>query len=367
MTDNLRVVASGVDSLYLSAQGKLRAGLVETLDEIRTAAHGDSAAVELTSGGQTYVVHPYGGRGFRHALSTSGVNMMVGASANFPPVYAQVRSAFIHRAGAQVALETVQDLLTADLFAGEIRLNASRVDVYADFQGWVPRAIDFEHFVCRARRRGRYDQGEDAQLFMYGRQLSGFMFGKGDVVARIYNKKLEMIATGEDWVAASWQDADPDVSVWRTEFQLRRGALKSARMRSAEDVLIHRQGLWEYGTRWLSLRVPSGHSRQSRWPEAEVWRALRRANVGMASSPLVRERLRGADERRLLAGWAGYTTSLAALHNRDSTASALADLEPAINGYLAARGREFSDVVRTKRRVRLDASGHDRQAARGLR
>jgi hypothetical protein len=365
MTNQLRVVASGVDSLYLSAQGKLRANLIENLDELRTAAQGDDTAVELTGGGQAYVLHPYGGRGYRHALSTAGVNMMVGASAHFPPVYAQLRSAFVHRVGAQAALETVHNLLTADLFAGEFRLNASRVDVYADFQGWVPRAADFDHFVCRARRRARYDQGEDAQLFMHGRQLSGFMFGKGDVVARIYNKTLEMLATGEDWPAASWRGADPNVAVWRTEFQLRRGALKSPRMRSADQVLSHRQGLWDYGTKWLSLRVPAGHSRQSRWPEAEEWRALRRVAVGMPSSPLVRERLRGSDERRLLAGWAGYTTSLAALHNRESTASALADLEPAMKGYLAAHGREFGDVVRTKRSRRLDASGCDSQRASG--
>jgi hypothetical protein len=65
-------------------------------------------------------------------------------------------------------------------------------------QGFQPE--DINQIVCRARRRrADYD----------GRTLSGFTVGQGVVMARIYNKSLEIKASGKDWFlnCGKWMQA----------------------------------------------------------------------------------------------------------------------------------------------------------------
>ena len=349
-SQGLRVLASGVDSLYASVRGRLRAGLVESLTEKRAAAGKDGAVMCFREEDGHFLLRQHGWRGYPFWLSSPRYELFLGAADPFPAAYVALHSSFIHTLGVEEAVEEVRRCLGDGVFDGDAPLVPSRIDVYADTQGWQPRMEDFERFICRGLRRQLYSQPRE--LHGHGRVLSGFVFGKRDVVARIYDKTLEMRTRGSTWQELIWADRDLGQPVWRVEFQFRRKGLTTFGIRSMEQALRGRQDLWEYGAQWLSLRQPNGHSLRKRWPEAPVWCVLRHAQLGSPRSGLIRERIRLADERRLVSGFVGYASSLAAMTGGADVQSAVRRAVPLAMRYLDERGTDFSDIVDRKRAIR---------------
>jgi hypothetical protein len=346
----LRVLASGVDTLYFSSRGTLREGRMESLEVCRAQSGGNPLPIAFGEGGGAYVHVGHSWRGYPHWLKAPGFDVMVGASDPFPPVYVQLRAQFIHEQGVGAALADVASHLASEFFKGEFTVDLSRLDVYADIQGWQPDALDFGRIVTRARARTLYEgRSGDGELFEYGRRLSGFSFGRGDFVARIYDKRLQMSVIGTDWQGAVWKDEDPDAQVWRIEFQARRRVLVALGLRTADDGVELRQGLWDYGAKWLSLREPSMHERVSRWPVSALWRWVQAVEVGEPCAPLVRQRAARADRRRLIAGWTGYSASFAALQRLYGLEDTAAELGMSTRAYLTETGRSFEGLVEQKR------------------
>ena len=219
----------------------------------------------------------------------------------------------------------------------------------------MPKPEDFRLFRCRALRRRMFDLPR--QQHAYGRQLSGFTFGKGDLVARIYNKSLEVGVSGQTWPELLWQGRDPEAAVWRVEFQYRRPALAAMGLNGLHDVVRRRQGLWDYGTRWLTLRRRAADSNLARWPVAPAWTEVASACIGGSAVPLIRERIRGADLQRLTQGLVGYASSLEAIEGAQGLGRALTFTVPTLSGYLAHRGASFEELVRAKRERRLEEAG----------
>jgi hypothetical protein len=355
MSGELRVLSSGVDTLYFSAKGALRQGLLEALEACRVGAGGRPERFEFGADGTAFRHNGHGWHGYRHWLTGSGFDVMVGASEVVPPVYVQVRSAFIHELGASGALAEIVACLETHFFEGGLKAGASRLDVYADVQGWDLRPADFERFVTRATRRTQYDgQGGEGEMFEHGRWLSGFSFGRGDFMARVYDKRREMAVSRKDWLKLVWQDEDPDASVWRIEFQARRSVLAAMGLGDAATAVRSRQGLWNYGTDWLSFRNRSGHARPCRWPVSAIWDWVQKIQLGEPCEPLVRERADSADLNRLLAVSTGCLTSYAArlgLAELEATSSAVS---LAASRYLDQGGRRFETEVKRKRSLMVE-------------
>jgi hypothetical protein len=174
------------------------------------------------------------------------------------------------------------------------------------------------------------------------------------LVARIYDKTLESAATGKTWPELLWNGRDPDQPVWRVEFQFRRPVLGAMGLTGMGDVIGHRQGLWDFGTRWLSLRAEARDSNRGRRPVATQWAQLAGACVGGSAVPLIRERVRQAELGRLTQGLVGYASSVAALGSAHGVGAALATTVPSVRPYLAQRGASFAELVEAKRARRLD-------------
>jgi hypothetical protein len=341
----------------------------------------ETAVWEIPETGRTFEVLPHGFRRYAACLKSPAMQLRVGPEDdNRPPVVIEWRSAFLHHVGAEAAVEAAErvaayfcpvviegqggplppperrlDWATAHLPGRG--LTASRVDLYVDTQGWEPGHAEFSRFVTRGTHRRILE--EPRQLHQEGRQVSGFTFGRGAVMCRIYNKTLQLKKKGETWPLEIWRAMDPERSVWRIEFQFRRAALKDFRLdgeqlHSIADVLAVRQALWEYATEWLSLRVPTADSNTSRWPWAPLWEELHKVQIGSPCADLVRKRLREADEQRLLAGFCGYASSLAARGYGRRLSETLGRVTPAAEGYMRKKGRSFERVTARKRERCLD-------------
>lgn len=301
---------------------------------------------ELPVTGQAFLLRPYGLRGYAYWLSSPDFELIVGRNQRFPAALIQVHSAYLHSCGRELALDLVDLLVRQDLFASQSVESVSRIDLYADTQGWQPAMEDLGRFACLASQRRSF---QELDAFSTARRFTGFLFGKGSVVARIYDKTLESRRRGSTWPEELWTEADPDAPVWRVEFQFRRQALAEFNLRGRQEVIVALQDLWAYATgTWLSLRVSNGWSRTSLWPEDPEWARLRELRLAPSATGVVRRRIEGASEERVIRGLMGYASSLAALRGRQTLCQVLRDAEPLVSGYLAGRGRSFAAEVAHK-------------------
>ncbi|MGH7641585.1 MAG: hypothetical protein ACRENX_00960 [Candidatus Dormibacteria bacterium] len=349
MTAQIRVVASGIDTLHAAVEGVVRQGALAQLVALRDTDTEQARVVQLGEGWPEFLVRSHGWHGFPVWLSSARLEVMTGASAPFPPVFLQWHSAYLHAEGVERAVGAVQSWLADCLIEGQVRLLASRIDLYADFQGWLPRRSDMDHFVSRALRRSEFETL--SQSHSAGRRFTGFTFGKGDVVCRLYDKTEEIRTQGKLWMEEVWRGSDESRPVWRLELQFRRGALRRLGVNSLEEAVQGARILWEYGTRWVSLRVEIEDRNRSRWPESEEWALLRRAPLSGGATPLVRGRIGVATTEQLLAGFLGYASALAALSPEDQLEPAMRWLAAISGQHLAHRRLKFQDLVQRKRRL----------------
>jgi len=268
----------------------------------------------------------------------------------------QLHSAYLLSMGVEWAVELAAQLLRLEVFAGRPDLLVSRVDLYADAMGWRLELADLERFVCRGRsRRGFVDR---EQAFATGRRLTGFMFGRDALVARLYDKTVEIAQRGVTWLRDLWGERDREEPVWRLELQYRRPVLVEFGLRTVDEVLAGVQDLWRYGAgEWLTLRTPTADPRPHRWPVDPVWREVATVRVAPESCGVVRRRMVEATEARIVSGLQGYLTSWAALRESRELLPTLEAVGPILDRYLAQRGRTFEAEVRRKRARLMSVTG----------
>ena len=290
------------------------------------------------------LVQPSGWGSYRYWLRCGDFDVFLGRGQSLPAAYARIASEFIHEVGPIRALADLRSFVGA-LLDQVHETVCSRVDIYADFQGWVPVPDDYHRFVTRSRRNTSH-----IAVHHDGRRFTGFTFGRDAMVARLYDKSLEIAHSGKRWMREVWAaGGDASAPVWRLEFQLRREVLAEWSLTSPEDVLTLWPNLWAYAMQWLSLREPTPGATRTRWQVAIVWSELKRSQAGVTYSPLVRKRIREHDESVLVRGLTGYASSLAAITGVSDLDLAMLVSRRRVGEYMDATGRDFRDLVQAKR------------------
>jgi hypothetical protein len=315
-----QVLLAGPDTIHLSLDIKIGDELRAKLETEKTVAQ-EADKINAVNcpdwlGAQ---VLPHGARGgYGLLLETENFSVKILGSGipNRPGLFLELRSQFLHThsegpAGAcEEALAWVREHLLADrdptyvqTWASFNAARLSRVDLHLDWQGgWTPSVLDGDassvhRFIKPARVKW--------QAFTDGTTFTGFLFGSGSVLARIYNKSRQARQRLDDayfaLLAERNSDAfDPEQDVWRLEFQLRREGIKGFKLYaepdttdddaiinaelSAEDLehigtlprfFAHQTALWQHLTQhWLRLVVPDDQTNRSRWPMDPVWLVL---------------------------------------------------------------------------------------------
>jgi len=344
----MRVVASGVDALYLSGMvDELPGELVGRLELAREQARKEDSPVEFRLGGAPVVMHsgPFG----RYRFRLEHENALIGftESGNLPAVRVQFRAKFLHAVGVDLALAWLYLVMEG---AGlEAVWQVSRVDLFADIQGWPLTAEDRRAFVARADQRITREEGED---------LTGLGWGArgGAVVNRIYDKTREIGVSGRDYWPDVWSksvDYAATDQVERVEFEITREFLRERRLHSPEDVMRARRTVWEYLTgEWLSLRSPTGaDSNRSRWPVSPAWLVVQGADMNGApvGVDVVRAAEQRGDARRLIPMLVGYASTLTASYGGETLDDVLETVRFAYDQYELRSGLSAEDVVAAKR------------------
>lgn len=323
---------AGVDTVGYTSRARISHELYATLDEekrrAQTAAGMNAVYCPDWLGARLL---PNGAKGYSFLIETEDFTVKIAGEKmlQWPGLAVELRSYFLHthEDGAPGAIEAslawiCQRLLVGPDAASQRALctwetvTPSRFDLHIDWQGGFEPTFDageVERFIKPRRLKWH--------PFFDGRRCTGYRFGSGGpLMARLYNKTVERATRQDDAyfaLLAAWNPDtfDPERTVWRLEFQLRREGLTGfhlapdlasvdqesddAETRSldvqleaeltAEDILhigtfpklfAHHATLFDYlMTHWLRLTTPIKGQAPARWPVDPTWETLR-ANFG---------------------------------------------------------------------------------------
>ncbi|TMC03892.1 MAG: hypothetical protein E6J41_26165, partial [Chloroflexi bacterium] len=99
---SLRVLASGVDRLELSARGSLRNEVLPVLEAAKQEAQRmrEPEPFRFAEGGRGFLVQPAGRRAYPYLLAGADFELSVRPNGALPPVLVQIGSDYLHQVSA---------------------------------------------------------------------------------------------------------------------------------------------------------------------------------------------------------------------------------------------------------------------------
>jgi len=270
---------------------------------------------------------------------------------NNPPVFVRFMSSFLWSYGIEKSFQIFYEWFNSlglTIFADKL----SRIDVCLDTDEAIFKETDINGVSTRSRHKEKHFVNDEFKL---GRQFSGFTFGRGEVVGRIYNKSLEIKSSGKVWFRDIWNEHDYNSiqDVWRVEFQLRRKMLREFGIDSVSDFFRKEEGIWAYLTQeWLTIRIPSKDSNEARWRIKPKWKRVQKASFNYLPSPLIREKIKVGNEKQLLDQASGLILSLAAISDHETIDKTLGRLKMWFELNLANKNTTF-DTEKNLRKKRF--------------
>lgn len=279
----------GVDSLYLSYPGELSRETDERLKELKQFAQSNDPAevakAQLPLGKHVFEVNEKGASLFPYIIEDGAFRIQLSRPGHKAPMaYVKVSAAYLAHVGPVDAEKHLYELLTQ---LGELKesANVSRIDLFVDFQS----SVDMEGWD----RHAWVTRASAITAYAVSGQFSGWSVGLGGIIsARLYNKLLEIVVSGKDWILPLWQKAGwtGQGVIWRLEFELKREVLTQKGLSKLSQVLNHLNGLWSYATtEWLRLTLPNADDKtRSRWPSHPLWEFLASVDWEGKGGPLTK-------------------------------------------------------------------------------
>jgi len=342
-TDSERItpLLAGMDTVYFSCDLPLSDAMRERLTQGKTVAQARAAQRQVYCPEWLEArIAPQGAKGgYALLIETEdfSVKLLGEHIQNRPSVFIEMRSHALHThpEGSAGACEAALGWVRTHLYADQpvaakdaISFSAakiSRADIHIDWQGgYAPQFGNLSEELRCFIRPGRVK----GALYFQGGTATGIQFGRSQVVARLYNKTLETKEKGNEayaelLMARSDKTFNPELDVWRLEFELKREGAKGFRLyaapeeedpdeeveaeMSAEELqhigtlprfFARMEELFLYLTRhWLRLVEESDDANRSRWPMHRTWAQLREAFGTLAGVPPLDD-----EKRRLVRG-----------------------------------------------------------------
>jgi len=343
--DSIVELSSGVDALYLSGRAALTIDFLDRLDALRMLADQHEGPVEVTLGWLTMQLQPRKWGLYRYCLDHPLARIGFSPKTKIPAIRVQPRAEFLHGYGVENVVEWTRDLLESE--CGPVLLEVSRIDLYADFQGWDVTGDQRHEFLCRADARNLFETAEEFNGLKIGKRESG------TISARLYDKTIESAKSGTAYWKELWgEEFDSSASVLRVEFELHREVLRQFGVSTPNEVLAVTGSMWHYLTHdWLTHRVPTNDDTKARWPISPAWQAVQRARI--AGDSIGIDRTYGAKQSGLLSNLmpslVGQLANFGALTGSDSMIDLIPNLERHLNLYARTSGRSMSSRITEKK------------------
>ena len=335
----LRVVACGVDSLYLFWRAPLDSVQMKDLAERKLeAVESEGKLPTVLLGGQLFDVQPNSGRAGPLLLTNENMSVVLNPRppAGLPTAMIDLKAIWLWQRGPDAAVADAQavifELAADQADDDQLAPRVTRADFCLDVQGWkpqadqlVPRGARFydhrnEKLHCRSRKFALIGSGSRFESARYGKKCSG-------VSAEIYNKSLEIEVHGKEWFEKDVWAKSPNYQapkmvdgelvkddVIRIEFRLLREGLTDFQEKGGleqldtwEDIRKNIRGLWSYLTRsWLVMRGQrSAKDRLANAVEPFWQQIVDAGELHMGSEGVLRQRYAKIGEKCMKA-FAGY-------------------------------------------------------------
>ncbi len=184
----------------------------------------------------------------------------------------------------------------------------SRADFTFDY--YLPE-VDFDEdsVVSLSKKDNKYrDDGV----------INGLVYGKSDIVLRIYNKVLEINEqSSKFWLFQLWGGVKENV--WRIEWQVRQTPLREFGIRTIDDLLNYQGNILKYLVESHdSLRIKTNDSNRSRWPLHPLWLDLlaqiSKIDVAEMQHEIDSKEVMNQRQMRIAISMYGYLKRMAAIH-----------------------------------------------------
>jgi hypothetical protein len=217
-----RALLAGIDTLYLSCKPHVSETVRTKLQEAKAAAQVVAASGEVHCpewlGAR---VLPNGAKGYSFLIETEDFTVKVALEhmTQWPGVYLELRSHFLHTypEGVQGACEEALCWVRNQLFydqdeatiGQQVTSDAavpSRVDVHIDWRGgFTPTFAEGEVKRFIKPRRLHWHP------YFEGTHCTGYRFGEGDILARVYNKTVQCQSRHDDSYTALLEARNAEV------------------------------------------------------------------------------------------------------------------------------------------------------------
>jgi len=353
------VLLQGIDTLsigYEVENWRLRPDEWELFETSKIEAQKrgfDKSGTAITFRGLDFSVLASGSSGYKYALKNDDVMIRIkpplNGALNIPAIQVAYYSQYLWRHGWRGATERMAAWLNQ--WADISSLKISRLDMCIDLDMALPD-VNLRHgeAVTRARKRTEYFVVE---RHCDGIAFTGYTFGKGSLMARIYDKVAEVAKSDKRWFLDAykkkgWDESQP---VTRVEFQMRRDFLRDMTVNTLLDLESQMGDLWKYLTSWLSLREYSEEeSNRSRWQLKDFWKVVVDAVPLFGSLSgvmrLAQRRPKFESSMRLLRGVASTAAALVATTTSVSTSEAAEGLSRHLMAFMGTN--EFREDVGRK-------------------
>lgn len=233
----------------------------------------------ITWFGKPFVVHARGTKGYEWVLENGDVSICIARKAEggriYPEIYVTFRAEYLWANTARTAVYDIKHWIgTWAIVVGD---KVSRCDLCIDLEMSMPSINLTQDVVTRARGKTEYYGSLPAEHYVNGQRDTGYRFGQGSIIGRIYDKSLEVVISQKEWFQTIWSTNgwNGESSVVRVEFQCRRDFLKEM---SVDDFwsLTERMGdIWRYCAQdWLTIRTPGNDSHRYRWAMKDWWNTI---------------------------------------------------------------------------------------------
>lgn len=304
--------------------------------------------------GLEFVMLPAGKKPYTYTLQNDDFTLKIARKVSndkFPEVFIEFRSQFLWRLGYIDIYMFIKDWISK--WAEIKRDVVSRVDLTVDLSGFPQ--IKPENIISRARQRKEYLKLipiEDGAIYSYGSKTTGYSFGSGPLILRIYDKTLEVKKSHKEWFHDLWKrggwDGTSDIA--RVEAQLRRAFLKEFKVTSFQSFQDSIGDIFRYITQdWFTLREPTEDKNKSRWPVTAFWSEVQGSlnHFGQIHGE-IREKIKLSRLEVLIPQAIGLMTSIGAQIDDFK----MEDFNGKANSYLRRKGKSFKSEVEEKRKKR---------------
>jgi hypothetical protein len=356
--EDFHVLTSGIDTLDLAIDVTWKdTQLFSFMEDLKKIAKEEDTELSsvIENADQTdewkFVIKPYGAKGYSWLLIGHEFTLIIGnwiKPESRPSILVKISSETLWIQSPPRAVNRIVNLLRGN-GASIVTIKPSRIDLCLDLMVpenlWTPEIMSYA--VNRAKETGTYH---------HCKNLEGLRIGKGGILARIYDKVLEIKNQSKKfWMFEVWKlDQVPEGrKIIRIEFQLRREVIKSLGLNVIQDLFEDAPRAWAYCTQnWLKFQDRPGlhHTQRTTLP---WWQAVQKGFLGVQDAePLVREKASAGEIRQLALQTYGSLTSFV---------SAVLELRPSWGGKQLTLTDAFNMLA-----LELISAGKDEDNLNGM-